>query len=224
MESMSTDLSVVASDNFKMLCLNNHVIRNIMIASRSDQLEFIEQALKKTGLSPNALAEKAKINPSTLYRFINGQNDKTLRAVTLNRIARAAQMPAPATDLEDAETRIFDIADMPDLSLSKGESSIGAIEVLNDAMAPAEINPGDILLYDSDRKPVTNDLVIAQIYNARLGDAETVVRYYQPPYLIAAATSDPAHRKPLVIDGENVVLTGVVVRQIRVKDLYELTA
>lgn len=75
--------------------------------------------------------------------------------------------------------------------------------------------PGDQILVDSHQSERcrAGDVVIAQVYN-RTG-AETVLRRYEPPVLVAASP-DPAEGRVLVVDGSNVVIRGKVVASWRV--------
>lgn len=193
-----------------------------MRASRERQLDWLKKALEKTGLSPNALAEKARVNPSTLYRFLNGANERGLRDVTVNRIAKVAQLEPPYSGgAHHGDARIYDIDRLPDISRpGDHEPDLAAVEVRNGAMALAHICSGDFLVVDRRRKPQAGDIVCAEVYDFRLGAAETVIRFYEPPYLVAAS-DDVVFRKPLLLDNDKVQIIGVVVRQIRVRDFIE---
>jgi len=74
--------------------------------------------------------------------------------------------------------------------------------------------PGDQLLIDMQATPRRGDIVCAQVYNNNLGVAETIMRLYEPPYLVAA-TYDQSLRRPLVADDDSVVIMGVCVASLR---------
>ena len=80
------------------------------------------------------------------------------------------------------------------------------------AMAAGGYLPGDQLLVDTHQSERcrAGDVVIAQRYDAQSGTAETVLRRFEPPVLVAAST-DPAEGRVLVVDGTNVVIRGKVV-------------
>lgn len=189
-----------------------------MSYSRESQLDWLDQVLKKTGLTLNALAEMARVNPATLYRFHSGASDH-MRAVTINRIAKVAQVEPPAfSGLSAGDARDYDIKTLPETALpGPGEPQLAAVKVTHDAMRLSEIAAGDILIIDRARAPAAGDIVVAQLYDFRLGTAETIVRIYEPPYLVAS-TDNAEHRRPLLVDNDRVQITGVVARQIRVRE------
>src|SRR5947209_1043302 len=61
----------------------------------------------------------------------------------------------------------------------------------------------------ADRRPEAGGAVGAQVYDWRRAAAETVMRLYEPPYLVAASL-DEGLRRPLVVDNEQVIIKGVV--------------
>ena len=80
------------------------------------------------------------------------------------------------------------------------------------AMAAGGFLPGDQVLVDTHQSErcFAGDVVIAQRYDGQTGTAETVLRRYEPPVLVAAST-DPADGRALVVDGNNVVIRGKVI-------------
>lgn len=192
--------------------------RPVMSQSRNKQLAWLDEAVAKTGLTLNALAELARIHPATLYRFTKGESDH-MRPVTINRIAKAARIEPPEfSGLSDSDAREYALDSLPNTKPPGAENpNLVAVKVLNDAMSLRDISPGDLLIIDKERNPNAGDIVCAQVYDFRLGDAETIIRFYEPPYLVAAS-EDAAFRRPLLIDNEKVQITGVVVKQIRVRE------
>ena len=189
-----------------------------MSQSRESQLQWLHQAVEKTGLSLNALAELARVNPTTLYRFESGDSEK-MRPVTINRIAKAAKLEPPEfSGLSEGDARIYSLKDLPTTAApGPDQPNLFAVKVINDAMAGADLEPGDLLIIDRQHKPETGDIICAQHYDFRAGGAETIIRYFEPPYLVSAST-DPEHRRPILIDGEKVQISGVAIRQIRVRN------
>lgn len=74
--------------------------------------------------------------------------------------------------------------------------------------------PGDFLIVDLEDEAEAGDVVCAQIYDWQAASARTVLRLYQPPYLVAAA-KDPARYRPELVDNDKVVIKGVVVASFR---------
>jgi hypothetical protein len=88
-------------------------------------------------------------------------------------------------------------------------------EIRGRALDLAGLLPGDVVAVDLGRSEFkTGDVVCAQIYDWQKGSATTVFRIYEPPYLVALST-DPQHRKPVLVDGEQVLLKGRVVASFR---------
>lgn len=194
----------------------------LMNQSRSSQLAWLEKALEKTGWSIHTLAAQARVNASTLYRFQSGENEK-LRPVTINRIAKVARVEPPAFGgLSSGDAREYDISDLPDIETpGVDKPHLIAVKMTNEAMALAGVNEGDFLVVDRRRKARPGDIVCAQQYDFRLGGAETIVRYFEPPYLVSAS-GDAVYRRPILIDDDKVQITGVVIRQIRVREFPQI--
>jgi hypothetical protein len=88
-------------------------------------------------------------------------------------------------------------------------------EIRGRALDLAGLLPGDVVAVDLGRSELkTGDVVCAQIYDWQKGSATTVFRIYEPPYLVALST-DPQHRKPVLVDGDRVLLKGRVVASFR---------
>lgn len=70
------------------------------------------------------------------------------------------------------------------------------------------IYPGDVLMIDQNRRPVAGKVVCVQITDLATGSAETVMRRYDPPYVVThSAKLGPT--KPEQVDDERVVIMGV---------------
>lgn len=77
-----------------------------------------------------------------------------------------------------------------------------------DALSAKGLMPGDLLLIDDKAKPANGDVVIAQIYDWRVGGAETVIRLFAPPFLIRT-NGTAQEMRPLMVDNERIVIVGV---------------
>lgn len=193
-----------------------------MSQSRQSQLEWLRKAVEKTGLSLNALAELANVNPATLYRFDSGESEK-MRPVTINRIAKVAKLEPPAfTGVSEGDAREYSIADMPDIAPPGPERPhLIAVKIINEAMSGAGLHSGDYLWINRKIEPRSGDIVCAQLYDFRLGSADTIIRFFEPPYLVAAS-AEPEFRRPILFDDDKAQITGVAVRHIRVTDLRKV--
>lgn len=93
-----------------------------------------------------------------------------------------------------------------------GRPGVDVWTVQSLAMAVGGYLPGDYVLVDTNQSELcrVGDVVIAQNYNWQAGSAETLLRRYEPPVLVAAST-DPRDGRALVVDGNNVVIKGKVI-------------
>lgn len=81
------------------------------------------------------------------------------------------------------------------------------------ALELAGYMPGDVVLVDLNGVPKPGDAVCAQVYDWARGRAETVMRVLEratPVDLLVARSLDPELQTPLVVDGERVVVKGVL--------------
>lgn len=97
-------------------------------------------------------------------------------------------------------------------ALGGGRPGVDIWTVKSLSMAAGGYLPGDQLLVDTHQSErcKAGDVVVAQRYDGQTGTAETVLRRFEPPVLVAAST-DPADGRVLVVDGNNVVIRGKVV-------------
>lgn len=187
-----------------------------MGATRDRQLDWLRNVMEKTGLSVPQLAAKAKIDPSTINKFRAGEID-TMRERTVMRLAQVAGVSMPdIPGLSEGDAVEFDMSDIPDLRQIAAGGRKFALKVKTNAMEKAGIAPGDILVFTEVADAASGAIVCAQIVDYRLGAAETIVRWYDKPYLLAL-TDDPAHRRPLIVDDDKVQIRGVLTKQVRVK-------
>ncbi|MEM9579082.1 MAG: helix-turn-helix transcriptional regulator [Pseudomonadota bacterium] len=96
-------------------------------------------------------------------------------------------------------------------AMGGGKPGIDVWQVKSDSLSLMGYLPNDFILVDM-RKPdraKPGDVVIAQHYNGQTGTAATLLRRFEPPVLVAATTKGEDHRVH-VVDGNNVVIRGVV--------------
>lgn len=198
-------------------------IPTAMNTPRERQLAWLQQVLDRTGLKPHTLAMKAGMTAPNLYRFLDEKSGRTLRSATIIRLARAANVAAPdeLTGMADGDARPYDYDakafSPPDPAT---QPRMMSFEITSDAAQLAGFEPGDIAIIDTQMTPEPGQLVLAQVYDLRIGDADTVIRYFEPPYLVSAST-DPELRKPILIDQKTVSMRGVVVKQLRARNLLQ---
>lgn len=84
-------------------------------------------------------------------------------------------------------------------------------QVRTGSMALHGLLPGDFMLVDTHaaERAKPGDTVIAQVYDNSRFKAVTLLRRFEPPVLVAASV-DPAEQRVHVVDGNNVLIRGVV--------------
>lgn len=195
--------------------------------TRRKQLAWIEAILEHKGWNRTRLAKTAGVDPSTLSKFLTDPLNKSqLQTNSIEKIAAASgfrpyftEAPSRPEGLADIEAEPFDESSAPALvdvavsALKSGRNGIDPWVMRSRALEHEGYLPGDILMVDLNMQPRSGDAVCAQIYDLQ-GKAETVMRIYEHPFLIAA-TSDPASRRPLLVDEERVLIRGVIVASFR---------
>lgn len=86
-----------------------------------------------------------------------------------------------------------------------------ALEIKDESMNLAGIIPGDVIISELDRPCKPGQMVVVQLYQGR--GAATVVRKYEPPYLVPHSTM-PSFR-PVSIEKSDVRLVSPVLRLVR---------
>ncbi|WP_424956372.1 LexA family protein [Hyphomicrobium sp. 1Nfss2.1] len=200
-----------------------------MELSREDIRAWLNQVLRKSGESATALARRAGIAQSTLTRFLNDDEAPMLKLRTITKIAHATgEQPIisvsgasgrPAQALEEGAKRYEAEEDSPITAavsaLIGDKKAADAWELGTGAgLELAGYFPGDILIVDLNETAQPGDLVCAQDYRWSEGKAETVFRFYDPPYLTTPSREEGL-RKPLLVDNDRVVIKGVVIGSLR---------
>ena len=188
--------------------------------------EYVRLVVERMGKPPTRIAKDLGIAASTLTRQLNAPDGSTatLHARTLRKLQDYSGIPAvfggdPSTPPafrgfgEDAvpfDAKGADPAVSAALkALIGGRKAADPWTIRTRALERIGFLPGDIVIVDLGRRPEAGDAVCAQVYDWRRAAAETVMRLYEPPYLVAASL-DEGLRRPLVVDNEQVVIKGVV--------------
>ncbi len=204
---------------------------NLHLSKKADLLvarshrDYVQRVVAKTGLPPTTLATEIGVAPSTLTRLVNEPDNgkATLRATTLAKLAQFSGLAAPGIELPEGEYPVqqrlqeeaipYKDAGSPLSVIIKaivsGRKNIDPWTIRTRALEGAGFMPGDVVLVDLNSLPGPGEPALAQVYDPRTGTAETVMRRYISPYLVAIS-SDPALLKPLLVDNERVVLKGTI--------------
>jgi len=188
---------------------------------------WVQNILDESGLSATELAKRATIATSTITRMFEPDWSGRMRDTTIKAIAEAANTRPPGAVLpepkgfEDSKAEAYVAPDalaassptMQSLS-GKDGAAVTMLILQSDSLTGAGLLPGDRLIVDLNKTPRAGDVVVAQSYDWRHGTAETIVRIYEPPYLISHSLA-PRPQKPLMVDNDAIIIKGVVIHQAR---------
>jgi transcriptional regulator with XRE-family HTH domain len=200
-----------------------------MELNREEIRAWILRVLDKTGMSATALAKKAGVAQSTLTRFLNDDDAPMLGLRTIAKIAHAAgeQPIIGVSGPSGRQAQAFEEAAKPYKADAGSGIELAIRALIGDRKAadPWELGanaglelagflPGDILIVDLNETPEPGDLVCAQDYRWSEKKAETVFRFYDPPYLTTPSREERLS-KPLLVDNDRVAIKGVVIGSLR---------
>ena len=183
---------------------------------RARVADWIAGIEARFGVTVAEIAARSSLQPSTIYRWLDDKSGHMPSHVSVARIANAFKIPPPT--LSDASNPGFSetpvtMTDAP-ADEPAGEN-LSWWRVGDRALELAGFLPGDRVLLDQAQQARAGDVVIAQIYDFERGAADTRLRWYDPPFLVTR-TMDPALAgKPILVDGERVVIMGPIVRLLR---------
>jgi hypothetical protein len=183
--------------------------------------EWLQRVTDSTGLTVNAVAKKAGVSASNLHKLMKPDWPYPLKPVTMRRIAAATGYPLPWDDTATAARPGFGEAEVAPYA---GEAAASLPPVRKNNADWWRVNtrlldlegyiPGDAVLVDLNETPRADNIVVAQITRDAGRDIETVFRKYEPPFLTCRTTS-PRYPRPELVDGDRVIIMGVVTHQYR---------
>lgn len=196
--------------------------------------KWFRQRQKKLGVTAEDIAHAAGRTRSNVSHILNGHQKMSLdwaRAfakvldVPLAEVLRRAGV-SPEPEARTIQPGFAESDAIPFDTARHGQAQAQAIArelggtrpgvdlwtVKSAALALRGYMPGDLILVDSHQadRCGAGDVVIAQIYHWQTGSADTVLRLYEPPVLIAAS-ADPGQPVTRVVDGDTVVIRGRVI-------------
>lgn len=187
---------------------------------------WIMDVCRRTGLKPTPLAKAAGLAPSTLLRALDPDNPGSLERRSIDKIVQkfgvdppamyGTPAPAPAR-VGFGEPEMKRIGGPMPADASQQSTTEGYWTIQTRALELAGYLPGDQVTADSSIVPRARDIVVAQIVDHQRGTAETVLRIYEPPYLLTETTDERARRKPLLVDNDTVAIWGVVTHMTRTR-------
>lgn len=212
--------------------------RNIPLMStmRDAQIAWVKAVAAHKGWTLSKWARRTRVGDgestlaaSTLTRFVNDPDathelhDKTIVALAESAGLEPMVMPGSRrpSNLAEPDATPYTANSIADdyvreqvEGFKRRGNAFSPMVMKSRALEHAGYLPGDVLIVDLNAKPQPDDVVCAQVYDWSGDRAETVMRIFQPPYLVAAS-SDSRVLKPLVVDDEAVIIKGVVVHSMR---------
>lgn len=195
------------------------------MAQNHDTKEWLRAVARYMNLSLSELALKAGLAASTVTRYINdGTGTLTITERSLDKIATYTGIPKNVfpgqrrlPGFGESEAVPYDAAAGERLP-AWVEAAIAAHKQGRPGVEPwlmkgwaldlLGIYPGDVLMIDQNRRPKAGDVVCAQLTDLATGRAETVMRRYEPPYVVThSAKTGPS--RPELVDDERVIIMGV---------------
>lgn len=184
---------------------------------------WLEAAIAQSGLKPTPFAKEAGLAPSTVLRALDRDHPSSLERRSIRKIMDTFHVAAPYVQDAPAgygpgllEDELLPLDVSPATFAGEPLTPNQYIRRINTrALDLAGFLPGDEVLLDMAVTPRAGDVVAAQVYNLQRGTAETVLRLYDPPYLVARSTDDSLPLKPLLVDNERVKVMAVAIRALR---------
>jgi transcriptional regulator with XRE-family HTH domain len=190
-----------------------------MASGPRETKEWLLAIAKHLNMSPSQLARAGGTAASTLTRYINdktgtvGISEKTLTKVSefsgfplyhypgQRRPAGMAEPDAVPFDMQDGgHTPHFRAAIA---ALIADQNGRDAWIMKGWALEMAGVLPGDVLIIDLNKRAKAGDIVCAQVTDWTTGQAETVMRVYEPPYILAHTIRLGLQRPEQVDDDRN---------------------
>lgn len=193
--------------------------------------DWINAMARQMGVSPSRLALNSGSAASTVTRFLNDESGTIgVTQTTLEKIAaytgfRPHQFPGrnrAGFAEPDAVAFANDNGDHQDwvrqavAAARAGKNGIEAWVMKGAALDGLGILPNDVVLIDHNLKPKAGDVVVVQIVDYATGSAETVMRVFQPPFVVGHSIRLGPIR-PEHVDEERVSVTGTSIGVLRAR-------
>lgn len=188
---------------------------------------WLADLAERQSLTLTAIARAAGLDQSALTRFMNDdERGATLDSLTIAAVMEATGAPAPfeqagtptANGLAEREAEPYRPTPTELAMAPAGAEHLAWFILKARTLEYEGYRPGDRMIVDINRSPNPGDIVCAQFYNwQKPQDTQTVFRLYEPPSLLTAGPVDN-NRRARLIDGENVIVKGVLRAMVRLID------
>lgn len=199
--------------------------------------DWFRAAHDQAGVSLSEACRRMKRSPTFLQRVYSGRQQLKLPqaqqiaqmlGLPLPEVLRRAGLAVAAADVvlapQPPGLGDSDVAPIQDLAAHEKIRAVAPQgpgqtlwAVRSDDMRLAGLLAGDRIVIDDRATPRKGDVVLAQLYDWSRDTAVAVLRLYRPPFLLRPSLDADT---PLTVDGERVIIKGVVVsvRRDRIPD------
>lgn len=184
---------------------------------RDESREWLQRVCDSTGLTVSAIAKKAGVSDSNLRKLMREPDwPHPLSDAVKRKISAATGVPLPGEQrprqvpgLAEPDVRHYQPGPAEEIPFS-GRNGADWWSVETKLLNLEGYMPGDLVLVDLNETPRSGDVVVAQVTQSGNGKVETVFRKYEPPFL-TCRTTEASYPRPELVDGERVIVMGVVV-------------
>jgi transcriptional regulator with XRE-family HTH domain len=169
--------------------------------------------------SDREIATRSGLSPTTVYRWMDPAAPFVMSLSKLKQVADAFGEPLPAGLAEVgggfAETELTPYIGPIEVLPENAENNHGRWMLNSEVLNLEGFRPGDVLDFVLGAKPERGDIVVAQLRDQQRGTAQTVLRQYQPPFLLTRSSDPGIDPAPVTVDEVNVYIMGVFDQMVR---------
>lgn len=187
--------------------------------------EWVRAVARHLNLSASDLALKSGLAASTLTRYLNDRSGTI--GISQRSLDAVSEYSGIALNVMPGERRLRGMGEPEAVPFEADETpwpkwvreTVAALHAESNGVDPwvmrswsldlIGILPGDILMMDLNAKPKAGDIVCAQITDWTTGQAETVFRRFDPPF-ISSHSAKLGPQKPDLVDDDRVSIRGVM--------------
>ncbi len=195
------------------------------MAQNHDTKEWLKAVAAYMNLSLSDLALRSGLAASTVTRYINDRTgtlsitDRSLDKISaftgVPKNVMPGQRRLPGFGESEAvpydprgEDKLPGWVEQAISAHKQGRPGVEPWVMRGWALDMLGVYPGDVLMIDQNKRPRAGAIVCVQISDLATGHAETVMRRYDPPYVVThSAKLGPT--KPEQVDDERVIIMGV---------------
>jgi hypothetical protein len=189
--------------------------------------DWLLMIMSKHQVSQRQLGLRSQVSPTTINRALSDDGEFVMSTTIISKISASFGEPppqglglgagvAPRAHSESDVVPFVGKTSVDGPALEEAIERLFRAQVTSDVLNLEGFRRGDVADFDLVLKPEAGDIVVAQVKHLqRGGSAETVMRVFQPPYLLTRSTDASIDQRPLYVDGERIVILGTFVRLIR---------